>query len=228
MSGRAPGRRRWLGLAVAGLAAAVALAGCAEQQETVKRADGHFQEGLAALTRNPQQAFVNFQKAVQLNPHHKDAHYYLGHLYAQQGKLPQAEQEFRTALRIDPDYSEAYTYLGHVLVQQDRWREGIEAYRRALSNPLYVTPDLAWFHLGLALAHEGDMEGATRAFEDAMLVNPASVPPARLNFELGRAYYRLGYSRKAREALMRVTSLDRDGEYGKLADALLQRLKPEP
>lgn len=226
---RRPGQppRPWLrSLMTAVLAAILGLQGCGVTQEQVQKADGYFQQGLASLPGNPQQAFVSLQKAIKLNPGHRDAHYYLGHLYARQGKLQQAEEEFRAALRIDPDYSEAYTYLGHMLVQQDRWPEGIEAYRQALSNPQYVTPDLAWFHLGLALAHEGDVEGAMRAFEDASLVNPANVPPARLHFELGRAYYRLGYGGKAREALTRVTSLDKDGEYGKQADELLRRLTP--
>lgn len=200
------------------------LVGCVTE-EKIKKANGYYQEGLSALDRDRQKAFVSFQKAIQLNPQHKEAHYALGHIYASQEKYNQAEGEFREVLRIVPDYSEAHTHLGVVLIQQDRWDEAMRSFRRALENPLYATPDLARFHLGRALAHEGDMKGATEAFEDALLVNPPNVLPAAVNFELGRAYYRLGYDTKAREALTRVTSLDKGGEYAAEAGKLLERLR---
>jgi len=199
--------------------------GCGSE-EAVKRADGHYKEGVASLDNDRQKAFVSFQKALQENPKHRDAHYSIGHIYAEQRKYQQAEEEFRAALRIAPDFSEAYTYLGTVLASQDRWPEAISAYRRALNNPLYVTPDVAWYNLGLALAHEGDMQGAAQAFEDALLVVPPNVQAAQVHLELGRAYYRLGYDVKARESLLRVAALDKGGRYAAEADKLLVRLKP--
>ena len=208
------------------LSAVSVLAGCVVTEEKIKKANGYYQEGLSTLDRDRQKAFVSFQKAIQMNPQHKEAHYALGHIYASQEKYKQAERELREVLRIDPDYSEAHTHLGLVLIQQDRWDEAIRSFHRALENPLYATPDLARFHLGRALAHEGDMKGATEAFEDALLVNPPNVPPAAVNFELGRAYYRLGYDTKAREVLTRVTSLDKGGAYAAEAGKLLERLKP--
>lgn len=202
------------------------LGGCVTE-EKLKKAKGYYQEGVANLETDRQQAFVSFQKAVQADPRHKEAHYSLGHLYALQGKYKQAAEEFREALRIDPDYSEAHNYLGEMLAQQDRWAEAIESYRQALSNPLYVTPDIAWFNLGRALAQEGYMEKATQAFEDALRITPPNVPPARIHLELGRAYYKLGYDTKAREVLTRVTSLDKKGgEYAAAAAQLLERLRP--
>ncbi len=198
--------------------------GCASKN-TSKKADGYFQEGVAQLGTDQQRAFVSFQKAVQENPRHRDAHYLLAHLYAKQGKFKEAEQELRTVLDIAPEYSEAHTYLGQILAHMGRWREAMESYRAALSNPLYGTPDLARFHLGRALAQEGDMREAIRAYEDALLVQPPNVPPERVHLELGRAYYKLGEDEKAREALIQVTELDKSGEYAEQAGALLSRLK---
>jgi Tfp pilus assembly protein PilF len=199
--------------------------GCASE-EKLKKADGYYQEGLAHLNNDRQRAFVSFQRAIQENPSHKDAHYSLGHIYAQLRKFQQAEDEFRQVLKIDSDYSEAHAYLGVMMASQDRWQEAIKEYHAALSNPLYATPDVAWFNLGVALAHEGDMEGAATALEDALLVSPPSVPPALVNYELGQAYYRLGYNVKAREAMTRVTSLDKGGQYASDAEKWLERLKP--
>ncbi len=200
--------------------------GCATPEETVKKSQGHYQEGFATLNSDKQKAYVSFQKAIQVDPKNKEAHYGLGHLLAGQGKWAQAEEQFRTALSIDQDYSEAHTYLGQVLEVQDRWPEAVQEFRLALANPQYSTPDLARFHLGRALAHAGDFHGAMEALEDALLINPPNVPPARTNLELGRVYYKLGFERRAKETLTKVTTLDKNGEYGAAAKELLAKLKP--
>ncbi len=229
-AGRHPGWWTPLRL-VAGTALVVvclgwSLAGCGSSEERVKKARGYFQEGVANLESDRQKAFVAFQKTVQLHPEHRDAHYLLGHVYAQQGKFKEAEQEFREVIRIDPEYPDAHNYLGQTLTQQGQWQEAIASYRRALSNPLYGTPDVTWFKLGEALENQGDMEGAVRAYEDALLVSPPTVPPEMIHLALGRAYYRLGEDAKARDALTRVTKLDGKGEYAAAANELLRRLKP--
>ena len=211
---------------VAALVAVGLLGGCATSEESKQRSKGYYQEGVASLETDRQKAFVSFQKAVQLNPDNKEARYGLGHILVYQGKLAQAEAEFRSAISIDEDYSEAHTYLGQVLASQDRWTEAIAEFRRALSNPLYPTPDLARYHLGRALAHEGDLQSAMEVLEDASVANPPSVPPALLQLELGRVYYKLGFERRAKEALTKVTALDKTGDYAAAANEILVRLKP--
>jgi type IV pilus assembly protein PilF len=210
---------------LSGLLLAALLAGCATSEEAVQKSNGYYQEGIATLTADRQKAFVSFQKSVQLNPRNKDARYALGHVYALQGKLAQAEEQFREAIAIDEAYSEAHTYLGQILASQNRWDEAIKAYRHALANPLYPTPDLARFHLGRALAHEGDLQASMEVLEDAVTVNPPSVPPAMTHLELGRVYYKMGYNARAREALTKVMTMDKGGEYGTQAAELLLRLK---
>ena len=202
------------------------LPACATSEGSAQKSKGYFQEGVASLEQDRQKAFVSFQKAVQLDPNNKEARYGLGHILALQGKLPQAEEELKAATTLDDSYSEAYTYLGQVLEKQGRWTEAIAAFRQALTNPLYITPDLARFHLGRSLAHESDYQGAMEAFEDALVVNPPNVPPALLHLELGRAYYKLGFERRSREALIKVTTLDKGGEYAAAAKELLTRIKP--
>ena len=202
------------------------LSGCATSEGSAQKSKGYYQEGIASLEYDQQKAFVSFQKAVKLDPNNKEARYGLGHILALQGKLVQAEEEFTIATKLDEDYSEAYTYLGQVLEKQERWTEAIAAFRQALTNPLYATPDLARFHLGRVLAHEGNFQGAMEAFEDALVVNPPNVPPALLHLELGRTYYKLGFERRSKETLTKVTTLDKGGEYAAAAKELLTRLKP--
>lgn len=207
------------------LACALTTVGCVSE-EKINKSKGYYQEGIAFLQTDRQKAFVSFQKSLQQNPNHKESHYYLGHLYAVQGKYADAEEHLKEVLRLDPDYSDAENYLGQVYEQQERWPDAIRSYRRALNNPLYETPDRALYNLGRALAHEGEMEEASRAFEDALRISPPSVSPASVHLELGRAYYKLGFDTKARESLTRVSSLDKGGPFAAEANKLLERLRP--
>jgi type IV pilus assembly protein PilF len=217
-------RAKWYGSLV-GVGFLSAVVGCAADKEQLQKSQGHYQEGVASLPGDRQKAFVSFQKSVQLNPENKESRYALGHVYALQGKLSNAEEQFRAAIKTDETFSEAHTYLGQVLANQDRWDEAIASYRLALANPLYPTPDLARFHLGRALAHQGDLQGSVEAFEDSASASPPSVPPAMTHLELGRVYYKLGYMTRAREVLKKVVTLDKGGELATAASELLTRLK---
>jgi type IV pilus biogenesis/stability protein PilW len=205
----------------------LAAAGCVSE-ERMKKADGYYQEGVAVLNSGDQQsAYVSFQKALKENSRHRDAHYYVAFIYASQEKFDQAEAEVREAIRTDPDYPDAYNFLGQVLIKQNRRQEAIAAFRKAVSYPLYSTPDVAYDQLGLALEMEGDMQNARQAFEDALKVAPPNVPQAMVYLELGRVHYKLGEDGKAREALARAVSLDKDksGAVSAEARALMERLK---
>jgi Tfp pilus assembly protein PilF len=205
--------------------AGVLVAGCATSKETIQKSDGYYQEGIASLPTDRQKAFVSFQKAIQTNPDNKDAHYALGHIYASQGKLTEAEKSFKAAIAIDDTFSEAHNYLGQVLSLQGRWEEAIKEYRLALANPLYATPDKARFNLGMALVHEGKLQQAMEMFEDALTVNPPNVPPALTYLELGKVCSKLGYNTRAREVLSKVATMEKGGELGNEAAALLAQLK---
>jgi type IV pilus assembly protein PilF len=61
--------------------------------------------------------------------------------------------------------------------------------------------------------------------EDALTVTPPNVPQARLQLELGRVYHQLGFDVRAREALQKVSTLDKGGEYAAAANELLARIK---
>ena len=96
------------------LSLAVVLSGLTEgcaTEDIVKKSDGYYQQGLADLNVDQQRAYVLFQKAIELNPDHRGAHYYVGHVHFLQGRLEKAEAEFREVLRIDPEYPEAHNHL---------------------------------------------------------------------------------------------------------------------
>ena len=210
------------------VATACLLAGCGASQEQIKKAQGHVGEGVAVLNTDQQSAYVFFQKALKEDPNNRDAHYYVALIYAKQERFADAEAELRKVLDIDPDYPEAYNFLGQVLIKQDRRDEAIQAYRTALSYPLYSTPDIAYYHLGLVLELDRDWTGASEAFTSALRVSPSTVQPALIHLELGRCYYKLGQHAKARESLAQAMLLDKDKNGAVKTDAqkLMDLLKP--
>src|SRR5436305_14499933 len=57
------------------------------------------------------------QAALQAKPDYAEAHYSLGTVYKQQGKLTKAAAELREAIRLEPDFAGAHTTLSGVLRQ---------------------------------------------------------------------------------------------------------------
>jgi len=126
--------------------------------------------------------------------------------YSQQLWL-EAPAMFRRAIALDPNYAQAWAGLADALALQAQWRfapaaqvlpEGTAAASRALD----LAPDLAEAHMaqGHLRSLAGDPEGARRAFERALELNPSL-------FEAWHSYARDSYAR---------------GEYARAAE-LFQR-----
>jgi adenylate cyclase len=124
-----------------------------------------------------------------------------------QRTIMQAPDYFRRAIALDPQYAQAHAGLADALAQQAQWRfapaaqvmaEGTVAANRALD----LAPDLAEAHMaqGHLRSVAGDAEGARRAFERALELNPSL-------FDAWHYYARDCYSR---------------GEYARAAE-LFQR-----
>ena len=57
---------------------------------------------------NVDEAFVHFQKALQINPDYAEAHVNLGNALFQKGNVDEAIVHYQKALQINPDYAEAH------------------------------------------------------------------------------------------------------------------------
>ena len=214
--------------ALAGLAAVVLLAGCVSAQEIAKRereSDGYYKQGLSSMESNQQQALVSFQKALQSNPDNYNAHYALGSIHFQRKEYAEAEREFSRCIELMPDNGEALNFYGRTLIELKRLPEAVAALRKATALPLYATPDVAYTNLGSALQMLGDQAGALRAYQEAIKIDPPTVPRALLYLEMGRLYVMQGENAKAREALAQVKALDPQGTAGAEASKLMQKMK---
>jgi Tfp pilus assembly protein PilF len=108
-----------------------------------------------------------------------------------------------------------------VLLQRDRYDEAIGLVRRALENPGYDRPALAYTNMGLAYLKKGEARQAVESLRTALEYQP-SLPEAHHN--LGLAYARVGEQAQAirsfREAIRyRSTYVEAHAELG---NALLE------
>lgn len=98
------------------------------------------------------------------------AHYNLGNILNDLGKLGDAEASYRRALQINPEYAEAYGNLGSLLKSLGRLDEAEASLRRALQ----INPDNVEAHvsLGAALTEMGNLNEGEVCFRHALALKP--------------------------------------------------------
>jgi type IV pilus biogenesis/stability protein PilW len=134
-----------------------------------KEADYHNKIGMAYLNEGKiQLAFVEFQKAIQVEPNNKDIAYNLGITYLQLEDYENAKLYFLKAVTLDPKFADAYNNLGVTYMQLQQWREAVRAFQKALANLLYRTPEKAFYSMGMSLYRLGEYEKAVDAFKDSI------------------------------------------------------------
>ncbi|HEV8385866.1 MAG TPA: protein kinase [Candidatus Acidoferrales bacterium] len=94
-------------------------------------AEAHVSRGLAiSLSKRYDEAELEFQTAIRLDPRNFEAYYFYARACFQQGKLDQAAGLFEKATEVKPDDYQAPLLLGMVYNGQNRKSEATESYRR--------------------------------------------------------------------------------------------------
>ncbi len=57
-------------------------------------------------------SIISYQKALKLNPHHKDALYYIGNMYMNVGQYNKARESWEKLTELDPQSERAFNQLG--------------------------------------------------------------------------------------------------------------------
>ncbi len=116
------------------------------------------------------EAITHYQQALQINPDYAQAHYNLGNILLEKGRVDEAITHYQHALQNNPDYSEAHVNLGNALLQKGRMDEAIFHYQHALQ----IDPDCAPAHVNLGgiLLQRGKVDEAIVHFQKALQIKP--------------------------------------------------------
>lgn len=135
------------------------------------------------------EAFMNAKKAVIVDPKLSNAHYMLALVYQRLGELDPADKSYRKAISLDSRNPVALNAYGSFLCERGNYEESDQYFQRALKNPLYSTPWIAWNNAGWCAQSAGDNERAETDYRAALQANsrfaPSLLGMAKISYENG-------------------------------------------
>lgn len=135
------------------------------------------QLGLAYMEQGKRElALQKFNLALEIDPNYPAAHHYLAELYRQLGQLDNAEKHYHLALSFLPDDPMLNNNYGVFLCQGDNHAEAIKYFLRALNQPFYKTPEVAYKNAGLCAMKIPDYVNAEAYLRAALAANPNMAP----------------------------------------------------
>ena len=128
--------------------------------EQDSEAEYWFEQACELELSSAESAIDAYERALEADPHHADAHVNLGRLLHEQGATAAAEQHYRAAVEANPEHDTAAFNLGVALEDLGRIDDAMEAYAKAIA----LDPDNADAHYNLAGIYEqrGDKQAALR------------------------------------------------------------------
>jgi tetratricopeptide (TPR) repeat protein len=119
-----------------------------------------YEVGCELEADSPERARLAYERAIDLDPGHVEAHLNLGRLLHLAGEGGRAEPHYREAVRLDPDDPTPHFNLGVLLDEIGRRDEAVLAYLQAIRRD----PDFADAHcnVGLLLESIGRRQEAVR------------------------------------------------------------------
>lgn len=139
-------------------------------EERLQKASAHYQLGISYMNdNNIQPAFVEFQKAIELNPNDKDSLNAIGLIYLLKlENYQKAVEYFDRALMIDKSFSEAQNNIGYAYEKMGRFDDAAVAYKSAISNPLYKSVEKAFNNLGRVYYRQKRYGEAIEAYKESL------------------------------------------------------------
>lgn len=188
----------------------VFLTACASTKSTdnVQKATAHYKIGLSYYNENKfQQAYIEFQKALEINPKDKEVLNALGIVQLLQFEdFEKAIEYFKRALKADKNFSEASNNLGVAYEKTGEIEDAISSYKKAIANPMYRNPEKAYNNLGRIYYRAGQYDKSIDSFTSAL---------RRVN-DFYPSYYGLALCYNAK------------GHYGDAASALTRAIELDP
>ncbi len=165
------------------------------------RAELHTQLGATYYSRGQLGvALQELNEALQADSSFAPAYNVRGLVYMELREDEQARKNFERALSLSPADSDAHNNYGWFLCQRGQAKESIAHFLAALKNPLYPTPDKAYFNAGVCSLKFDDEQGAEGYFLKAVQLQ-AQLPQAY--FYLAELYFKRSAYSQAKNSLIR-------------------------
>jgi len=208
---------RWLGAALA-----LALAGCvtthtetgglgsklpvtSKSQEAADAARIHTELGQQYMANGDlQTAMEKLTKALQFDDNYAPAHTVMAVLDERINRPEDAERHYRRAVQLQPDKGDPNNNLGTFLCRIGKGAEAIGYFQKALKDPFYQTPDVAWANEGTCQLRMNDRSGAEASFRKAVAANPQNGDAL---LQLANALYLNNDAFRARAFIQRFDAL---------------------
>lgn len=140
--------------------------------------------------REYQVALDKLNKALAADSSYVEAHNAMGLLRGALGQTSEAETSFKRALALDAENSSVLNNYGQFLCGIGRHAEGQKMFLRAIGNPLYRNPEVAYSNAGVCAKAAGDLTAADQHFRAALERAPELAPAlyqmAELSFDQQR------------------------------------------
>lgn len=153
----------------------------------------------------PGTALGYFLEFAEHHPEQVWIHSFIGDMYADLGRVAEAEQSYRRAVTEADDeevFTQAYVGLGNTALEQGEYAEAKEAFEKALDHAGDFFD--ARLGLGKALYYLEEYEEAIAILEVAQLQAPRSIA---MFYYLGLSYEAAGLDDKAEHAFLRMDEL---------------------
>ncbi|HUY91779.1 MAG TPA: tetratricopeptide repeat protein [Pirellulales bacterium] len=154
-------------------------------------ADFHVDAGNMCVKDNdPENARINYHKALEMKPHHLGALLGLARLFDRQGQMERATEHYLEATKYHPSEAAAYNDLGLCYARQAKYDDAV----KALSRAVELQPDRALYRNNIAtvLVVQGRIDEALAHLTDA---HGAAIA----NYNVGFLLNKRGQSRQALE-----------------------------
>ena len=167
------------------------------------------------------EAIVEFQNAIEMDPNFKGAYRHLGETYFKLGELELALKSVQKALMIAADYQlaqvllnkikQAYYARGNIYSKNKQYTEAVKAYQQAISiDPSYKE---ALYSLGTTYSKTGKFFESVEFYKRAIAVDRKY---KEAYFDLGTSYQEIEMYEQAVKAYQQAITIDpnyRDAYY---------------
>lgn len=113
---------------------------------------------------------------VEKNPQNASAWSQMGNIYFDNKKYQKAISAYRKSVEIEPNNANVMTDLGVMYRRAGQSKKALEVFDRAMQiDPKH---EISRFNKGIVLLHDlNDLEGAIKAWEELVEVNPFAMAP---------------------------------------------------